>query len=389
MKDFTRPAAQGWCPGAHRPMAAADGLLVRVRPRLARLTVAQALGLCELSLGLGSGWLVLTQRANLQLRGIAPDDHGAVIQALCGLDLLESDPSREAWPAILVAPCWQPGDDTEGLATELASRLGELPALPPKFGFAVDAGRAPVLGEASADVRIERARSGALIVRADGASTGTRVQRPDAVDAALGLAAWFAGRKAGANRMRRHLASHPLPHASTTSEQPAPRRPLPHPGMTSLGPVYGAAFGQVGARALAALLRDSGARALRLAPNRSFILEGGRWRDDAGFLTVADDPLMRIDACPGAPSCAAATVATAELARALGPTVAAGAARNLHVSGCAKGCARPHAAEITLVGRDGAFDLVRDGRAWDAPTRTGLSLRDALHLLNGLPDARL
>lgn len=64
------------------------------------------------------------------------------------------------------------------------------------------------------------------------------------------------------------------------------------------------------------------------------------------------------------------------MARALAPaleTVAPDARRSLHVSGCTKGCARARAADITLVGRNGKFDLVRDGCAWDTPSQTGLS----------------
>ena len=33
---------KGWCPGALRPMASGDGLVVRVRPPLGRFTPAQA-----------------------------------------------------------------------------------------------------------------------------------------------------------------------------------------------------------------------------------------------------------------------------------------------------------------------------------------------------------
>ena len=35
---MSRPEAKGWCPGAYRPMMSGDGLVVRVRPTLARLT---------------------------------------------------------------------------------------------------------------------------------------------------------------------------------------------------------------------------------------------------------------------------------------------------------------------------------------------------------------
>jgi precorrin-3B synthase len=39
----------------------------------------------------------------------------------------------------------------------------------------------------------------------------------------------------------------------------------------------------------------------------------------------------------------------------------------LHLSGCAKGCAHPGPAAITLVGEAGGFALIHDGRAGDAP----------------------
>ncbi len=386
-----RPTAKGWCPGAHRAMASGDGLLVRVRPHLARLTVSQALGLCEVAQRFGSGLIDLSNRANLQLRGVIPSAHHGVINALCRLGLLDPDAAREAWPAILVTPCWQAGDDSERVATELSASLGRLPALPPKFGFAVDAGSAPVLGAASADVRIERARSGGLIVRADGAELGHPVTRADAVDVALALATWFAATarsiEPASRRMRRHLLTHPLPHDLQALEPPAPPADLPRPGHAALGPVYGVAFGQIQAAALARLLRASGAVALRLTPHRALILEAGTHCDSSEFLTAADDPLLRVDACPGAPSCPSATVETRVLARSLSPvlaTMALGACHSLHVSGCAKGCARAHAADITLVGRNAHFDLVRGACAWDTPSHHELAPEAVLSFIGAL-----
>ena len=83
-----------------------------------------------------------------------------------------------------------------------------------------------------------------------------------------------------------------------------------------------------------------------------------------------------ITACPGAPACSSGTVpARADAAR----LQAAGLA-NLHVSGCAKGCAHP-AAATTLVGRDGRYDLIRHGRAGDAPDLRGLTLTEAIAAL--------
>ena len=375
-------------------MASGDGLLLRVRPPLARMTRDQALGLCELAQSLGSGMIDLTHRANLQLRGVRPEDHDAVVEALCRLGLVDVDATHEAWPAVLVAPCWQAGDDTQRIASALLARLGELPALPSKFGFAVDAGPAPVLTEASADIRIERARSGGLIVRADGAAAGHLVPRGDVAEAvamALAMAVWFAATAGSvappSRRMRGLQQVCAVPRGDAPLDTAAPSAALPRPGMSQLGPVYGVAFGQIAATTLGQLLQDSGAVALRLTSQRGLILEGGEWRESTAFITVADDPLLRVDACPGAPACASATVATRAVALSLARqllTDSPDAPRSVHVSGCAKGCARSGAADLTLVGRNGTFDLVRNGRAGDAPEQTGLSPEN-LRLCTGAP----
>ncbi|MCA3510033.1 MAG: cobalamin biosynthesis protein CobG [Rhodobacter sp.] len=365
-----RPAARGWCPGAYRPMASGDGLIVRVRPLLARLTADQALGLCAAACAHGSGLIDLTSRANLQLRGVGADSHQALTGDLWALGLLDADPALEGRRNILVDPCWQDGDDTQRIAAALVARLADLPPLPAKFGFAIDAGPAPVLGRAPADLRVERGVSGGLILRADGSDLGCATTANEAAGAILALARWFAetgGAEAG--RMARHLADHAVPDAFRPAEPPAAPGTLPRPGDRLPGPVYGAAFGRIDAGALARLISGSGAGALRVTPARSFVLEGGTPVPAGDFITGPDDPLLRADACPGAPFCTSATVETRDLARRLAPLVRG----SLHVSGCAKGCARAGAADVTLTGRDGAFDLVRGGTAWDAPTVAGLA----------------
>ena len=365
-----RPAAKGWCPGAYRPMESGDGLILRVRPVLARLTADQALGLCAAARTHGSGLIDLTNRANLQLRGVTAGRHQALIDDLWALGLLDADPAIEGRRNILADPSWQDGDETQRIATALSTRLAELPPLPAKFGFAIDAGPAPVLGKASADIRVERGISGGLILRADGSALGCAISAPDAAEAVLALAQWFAdtgGAQAG--RMARHLPDQPLPDAFCPDQAPAAPGSLPRPGETQPGPVYGVAFGRIDAGALARLITESGAQALRVTPARCIVLEGGLAVSSPAFITHPDDPLLRVDACPGAPLCASATVETRALARRLAPL----ARGSLHVSGCAKGCARAGAADVTLTGRNGAFDLVRGGAAWDAASVPGLA----------------
>ena len=53
----------------------------------------------------------------------------------------------------------------------------------------------------------------------------------------------------------------------------------------------------------------------------------------------------------------------------------------IHVSGCAKSCAHRGAAALTLVGRDGRYDLIRDGGASEKPALAGLTIAEVIALL--------
>ncbi len=249
--------------------------------------------------------------------------------------------------------------------------LAKLPDLPAKFGFAVDCGPAPLLSAASADIRIERGAHG-LILRLDGSPFGRPVTEPDVPDAVLEMAAWFAEHRTFTHRRMARVVAYNTPPVEWTVEQPLSVAALPTVGPHPMGALLGAAFGQIDAGALARIVRTTGATALRVTPWRLFLLERAGARDDPAFVTQADDPLLATDACPGAPLCPQATVETRALARDLAPRFGGG----LHVSGCAKGCARPRSAATTLVGRNGRFDLVENGCAWDAPLRSGLLPED-------------
>ena len=367
---MTRPLPKGWCPGAHRPMMAADGLVVRIRPREGRLTRTQALGLCDLADAHASGAIALTNRANLQLRSVQPAAHETVLEALAWLDLLDADPSLEARRNIIVQPLWTPSDQTECIARSLAALLPNLPDLPAKIGFAVDTGPAPLLTEASADIRIERAGQG-LLLRADGALTGRAVTEAELPGAILALSTWLAQHITPETRRMAPLA--PLLPAKWQGTAPNPAAPQPKLGRHALGTLAAAAFGDLPAATLHAALKH--ATGLRITPWRQILLEGTATLPGMpGLITDPTDPLLRVDACPGAPHCASATVETRPLARPLAPR----STGTLHVSGCAKGCARARPADRTLVGRDGHFDVVEAGAAWDAPRQTGLTAAQLL-----------
>lgn len=394
-----RPQVQGWCPGALRPMPSGDGLVMRIRPRLGRLSRLQLQALAGAAVQYGAGVLDFTSRANVQLRALGEEGWARLCDHLGEFELLDADVERERRRNIILNPDWQSGDESMCIAAELSARLAELPTLPAKFGFAIDAGAAPCLQQVSADLRIERSRAGGLIARLDGREHGFAVSTDSAVDALVALAHWFAdsgGAESG--RVARHAAT--LPRWAQGKVLPAAAAvPLAN-GAHALGWVSTLAFGQLAADRLLAVLEDEAISGVRLTPWRQLIFEGLHAApvlgEDAALAQAAAAQGWRIEACAGAPQCVQATVATRTLAGQLLQAAAAGTLvwpetaapplrlaglRVAHVSGCAKGCANPGAAAVCLVGEaaEGAngvdrFTLALNARAGAVAAEGGESV---------------
>lgn len=375
MSGSPAPLIKGWCPGALRPMLSGDGLVVRVRPHGGCLSRAQVGGLAELAQAYGNGLVDFSARANLQLRGIKPEGHTVVLDGLNALNLLDTDPETESARNIMVTPFWQADDGTTALVQALENSLQHAIVhdglrLPGKFGFAIDCAGPPVLRQASADIRIERTEAGSLLIYPDGAQTGRLVEPHNAVEQAMVLANWFVrsgGVCNGRGRMASHVRHMPLPPEYNT---PVPfASPFtPEPGMTSAGWMAGVAFGQCHASTLYAL---STMAPLRLTPWRMIVLEGVTQPPDLVELLQAGDARLRVAACTGAPACPQALAPVRALASDLAAHVPAHAF--LHVSGCAKGCAHPQAATLTLVAQSGGFALIHHGTTTDQPIARNLS----------------
>lgn len=143
---MTGEKVKGWCPGAYRPMQSGDGLVFRVRPVKAEITAQQAVGLAELALRFGSGIIDLTNRANVQIRGVDAGDAQQVVSGLGELGLLDKEPILESRRNILVTPFWTQGDLTDRLESKIRAALVHLPELPAKVGYSIDTGPITAVG---------------------------------------------------------------------------------------------------------------------------------------------------------------------------------------------------------------------------------------------------
>ncbi|WP_128514799.1 precorrin-3B synthase [Tabrizicola thermarum] len=399
---------RGWCPGALRPMQSGDGLVVRIRPPLGRLTPEQAQAIADAAETHGNGILDLSARANLQLRGVTEASHPRLIEDLRAQALIDPDiqteslrnlivtPFRAPRPGLDPGPLVGPGTldegrgpgsspgrgsldaaDTDTLAATLTAALARMPRLPGKFGFALDTGPRPVLTGASADIRVERSPDGRLILRPDGHPLGQPVT--DLARDTIAMAEWFVangGISNGRGRMVALIARGIVPPDCTVAS--AEPLPAPAPGLHPDGALVALAFGQMQAatlRALAALGQE-----IRPTPWRMLLIVGATTLPQIpGLIIDPADPILRITACTGAPACPQGLGDTRQLARQLAPHLAPG--QSLHLSGCAKGCAHPGPAPLTLTATDKGYDLIRGGTAHDTPSLTGLSPQAILNHL--------
>ncbi|MER9915860.1 MULTISPECIES: precorrin-3B synthase [unclassified Mesorhizobium] len=138
-------------------------------------------------------------------------------------------------------------------------------------------------------------------------------------------------------------------------------------------------YGSMPAEKLIALAQSAlslGVAEIRLAPGRALLFLGQPSSANhplrataaaLGFVTTAADPRTRIAACPGTPACASGRITTRDIAETIAAENADILDFTLHISGCAKGCAHPGSAALTIVGGENGAGLVVNATAKALP----------------------
>ena len=393
-------ARRGWCPGVYDAMPTGDGLLVRVKPPLGMVSAGAALALADASLRHGNGTIEITRRGNLQVRGLSSAGVAPFAAAIVGCGLAHADAAAERRRGVIAPPLI--GDDPS-LAPETAAMAEaiergliaerRLAALPAKFCVVVDGGGVLPLRGVGADI-VVHARDGGFAVVAGGCEVAFLHDAAKAGASVLGLVRQFvmsgldpsihevgAGGKGVDGRIKSG-------HDGEGSAVAFISYPQTSRGAFGIGIPFGAMRAAT-LGALAELAERYGDGKLRTTPWRAVIL-GGVVRSDAssiadaatalGLIVDPADKRRRVVACPGSPGCSSATVAARTDAVRIAKLLAEHFG-TIHVSGCRKGCAHPSPAAVTLVGDDGRYRIVRDGRAGDHPEASGLTVAEILERL--------
>ncbi|MFC3134149.1 hypothetical protein ACFOHM_14295 [Microbaculum marinum] len=187
----------GWCPSVATPMAAHDGLLVRIKPTAAAIAAGAARALAAASARFGSGEIDLTSRANLQVRGLRPDTADAFAAAMHAAGLAAGDGAFEEIRNVTADPLGADDPDaafdSHAIARAIEAMLegdAALHGLPPKFGFLVDCGTTLPVPDGRADI-VLRGVGERLTIGLGGGALAVDCTVEDAPALALDLARAF------------------------------------------------------------------------------------------------------------------------------------------------------------------------------------------------------
>ncbi len=403
---------KGWCPGALRPMQTGDGFLVRIKPSANRVSCHAARKIAALSSQYGNGLIDLSQRANLQLRGVSEQTLPDLTTALDQLDLLDEDAARESIRNILVSPAANidpqaadVSDIISGLETALATET-RVHDLPGKFCFSIDAGGAVPLGDTTSDITLTASSENTMcsIKLAGATDVSVSVDRNSAVQALIMLADVFLAhhKKDPSLRRMRNLVSRDgadvvfIQSRLTSIQRGQQNKPATHTpviGKKELAQnvhiaAIGLPFGRMTTKQLTEITstaETANAKELHLTPWRSIFIPCATSEDatkilniahEIGLITTHNDPRLYIDACSGAPACKSGETNAMADAKELSENLALpdqiSECGLIHVSGCLKSCARRGPSHVTLIGRDGTYDLIVDGTAQNKPHQANI-----------------
>ncbi|MCQ4257102.1 precorrin-3B synthase [Stutzerimonas stutzeri] len=383
------------CPGLLRIVQALDGGICRVKLPGGVLAASQARAIAEAAQRFASGVLELTNRSNLQIRGVRAESEQDLIRALLAANLGPSVADADDVRNLMLSPAagldHQQHMDTRPLAEDLLTLLQDnraLHALSAKFAIQLDGGESLCMLEHAHDLWL-RALPGApqqLVFGLAGCPTDRplgMVAAADAVQLVEAILLTFlecAGPEQ--SRMRQLLESTPaeellrqvkarLPIAVSPAPADWQRHTPPadapfgivaqrQPGLAMVA--ASAPLGRIDAQQLLAVAELAGLHgdgSLRLTPWQGLLIPNVQIHEadtvlaaleQAGLLTNRAAPLATLIACTGSAGCARGLADTKHDALTLAGCLQQHDARpQVHLSGCSRSCAAAHVAPFTLL----------------------------------------
>ncbi|MBB3236366.1 precorrin-3B synthase [Phyllobacterium endophyticum] len=413
------------CPGLFRMPKARDGNICRLKLTFGDLTAAQAMLVADAAQRFGSGTIEITNRANLQIRGVRPEMEAPLTAALLDAGLGPLSARGDDVRNVMISPFagFEPtGHDVRPLASRVLTVLQSDPSyqtLSPKFSILIDGGESVAMVDHPHDLWLSAVDpkditpcyafgvAGVPPTRVDAQpalGTVTTNQAFDLITAILDIFSDWRRAHPEASRLRHMISEMGIEYLVEQLEL-RPGSPLPRKEIGQWRRMYSRPNGHLGPlldehgtncavgampalgcldpdvlRSLAELADRLGNGKLRMTPWQSVLLPQVSPSDAHAALQAlkalklsskADEPLATMISCSGMAGCNSALAAT----RADGLKLASllrgkPAVPQIHLTGCNKSCASPAAKPVTLVATaPGHYDIFL--YATNGPSRFG------------------
>lgn len=403
------------CPGLLRIVQAQDGGICRVKLAGGQLSSQQARAIAQAASHCASGVLELTNRSNLQIRGVRADAEAELIAQLLAAELGPRNLNADDVRNLLLSPAagLDPAAvfDTRPLAAQILALLEDSPelhTLSAKFALQLDGGESLNMLQHHHDLWLSALPGTPQLLAFGLAGSPTdvplaAVPREHGLALVQGVLQLFIELAGTAHsRMRQLLSELPaaefiaqlqtrLPfallqdvantdwrRAEVAGSAPIGAFPQQQAGLQMVA--VGAQLGRINAEqlsVLADLAEHYGDASLRLTPWQGLLLPNIPTARCAALLTQlaaldlltdAAEPLTRLIACTGSAACVKGLADCKADALLLATRLRSGAARpQVHLSGCPRSCACAHVAPYTLLAHSaGTYSLYQQ-----APTVPG------------------
>lgn len=404
---------------------ARDGAICRVKLTFGNLTAVQARGIADAAGRFGNGIIDITNRANLQIRGVRPDGADALIDALLELGLGPLTDRGDDVRNVMISPIagMVSGKiDVRPLALRVLTALQINPSyqtLSPKFCVNIDGGESIAMVDHPHDLWLSaidprRLDNGFAFGVAGVAPMALHDMRPlgvvqteqafDLVAAVLDLFIDWNRLHPDASRMRHMIADTGSENLIRLIEKRVGfrvrsgtagnwRRSLPqangHLGIIDLPDVENCLVGAMPPlgrlnpdtlRNIAEAANRHGGSGLRLTPWQSVLLPdipadkskaAAESLKALGLGMIPAESIATMISCSGSAGCGSAAAATQSDGLRLAALLAGKTGiPQIHLSGCGKSCASPLAKPVTLVAiGPGHYDIFL--HATNGPSRFG------------------
>lgn len=398
---MTTPVRPSGCPGLLRIVQAMDGGICRVKLAGGVITAQQAEAVADVAQRYASGVIEVTNRSNLQIRGIG-SEHAALIEPLLAAGLGPANAASDDVRNLMLSPTAgidpQQTLDTWPLARQIlvslesTSRFAELSA---KFAVQLDGGEALAMLEHHHDLWLSAFTCKGQTLLAFGLAGCPAHDAPlgavpleqghELVMAALTL---FLDLACPEHTRMRHLfkdlavtdfvaqlalriAVPIVPVTTWRRDVLAVQSPIGTYPQQEGGRVYVVAAPPLGRldavmlNELAQLATQYGNATLRFTPWQSVLLPNVPAEDAPqvtqrlqalGLICDAQNPLAHVVACTGSSACAKGLADTKQDARQLAGRLSQ--PLTIHLTGCQRSCAAAHVAPVTLLAvAPGHYDL--------------------------------